>query len=88
MALCRKACGIIQGTPITFGEILFWWGLWLFVPVQDSWKWLAIIGPLAITGLFVFVSIPQMEKRNLARRSGYAEYALKVPVLVPWFRKK
>ncbi len=74
--------------PNYLGEILFWWGLWLFVPGHDAVRWLTLIGPLAVTALFVFVSIPLMEKRNLARRSGYALHAQKVPVLVPWFFRK
>lgn len=73
--------------PNYLGEILFWWGLWVFVLGTASSNWLAVIGPLSITCLFIFVSIPLMEKRNLLRRSGYAEHQKRVSVLIPWFKK-
>jgi steroid 5-alpha reductase family enzyme len=74
--------------PNYLGEILFWWGIWIFVLGMQPRNWLAVVGPLAITGLFVFVSIPMMEKRNLLRRLTYSEHQKKVSVLVPWFKSK
>jgi steroid 5-alpha reductase family enzyme len=38
--------------------------------------------------LFTLISIPLMEKRNKARKKGYAEYAKKVPALLPRFISK
>jgi steroid 5-alpha reductase family enzyme len=74
--------------PNYFGEILFWWGLYLFVLASNPSFWWTIIGPLAITFLFVVVSIPLMDKRSLAGRPGYAEHMKKVSALVPWFSRK
>ncbi len=74
--------------PNYFGEILFWWGLYLFVLFTNSHFWWTVIGPLAITLLFLVVSIPLMDKRSLAYRPGYAEHMKKVSALVPWFSKK
>ena len=73
--------------PNYLGEILFWWGLWLFIPGSGLSRWLALSGPLAVTALFVFVSIPLMEKHNQSRRSGYSQYAHKISVLIPRFPK-
>lgn len=73
--------------PNYLGEILFWWGLWLFIPGSGLSRWLALSGPLAVTALFVFVSIPLMEKHNLFRRSGYAQHAKRISVLIPWIPK-
>jgi steroid 5-alpha reductase family enzyme len=73
--------------PNYLGEILFWWGLWLFIPGYGIIRWLALSGPLAVTALFVFVSIPLMEKHNLSRRSCYSQHAKKISVLIPWFPK-
>jgi steroid 5-alpha reductase family enzyme len=78
--------------PNYFGEILFWWGLYLFVLSADIRFWWTIIRPLVITLLFMVllfmvVSIPLMDKRNLARRPGYAEHMKKVSALIPWFPK-
>ena len=73
--------------PNYFGEILFWWGLYLFALAADIHFWWTIIGPLAVTLLFLVVSIPLMDKRNLARRPGYADHMKKVSALIPWFSK-
>lgn len=74
--------------PNYFGEMSFWWGLALFglAAAPDQWK-LILIGPTAITVMFVFVSIPMMETRQLARKPSYAEQIRTTSRLVPWFRK-
>jgi steroid 5-alpha reductase family enzyme len=74
-SLCRH--------PNYLGEILFWWGLFLFgVAADPSWAW-SVIGPIAITLLFVFVSAPWMDRRMLARHSGWALQMKKVRSLLP-----
>jgi len=73
--------------PNYFGEITFWWGIYLFGLAADSAYWWTIIGPLSVTLLFVAVSIPLMEKRNLAGRPGYASIAKRIPPLIPWLPK-
>jgi len=74
--------------PNYFGEVMFWWGLFIFALAADSSYWWAIGGPLAITVLFLFVSIPMMDKRSMDRRPGYEEHMKKVSALIPWFPKK
>ena len=57
--------------PNYVGEALFWWGLALFtlqVAPDDTWRW---SGAAAITLMFVFISIPMIEKHNKARRENY-----------------
>lgn len=71
--------------PNYLGEVLFWWGLFLFALATDRSAWWTIAGPLAITGMFVFVSIPLIEKRMLQKRPHYAEHQARVPSLLPWF---
>ena len=73
--------------PNYFGEVTFWWGLWLFGIAADFSYWWTIVGPIAITLLFVFISIPMMERRNLQRRPGYEDYRNSVSMLVPWKQK-
>lgn len=73
--------------PNYLGEILFWWGLFLFALAADAGYWWVVIGPVAITVLFTVISIPLMEKRSLARRPGYGEHRKKIPALLPWFPK-
>jgi steroid 5-alpha reductase family enzyme len=74
--------------PNYFGEVLFWWGLFLCGLAADPAYWWTIIGPLAITLLFLFISIPLMEKRSLASRPGYAKLQKKVSAIFPWFPGK
>ncbi|MFW9865348.1 MAG: DUF1295 domain-containing protein [Candidatus Thorarchaeota archaeon] len=74
--------------PNYLGEILFWWGLYLFALASDISFFWAIIGPICITILFIFLSIPMMERRNLERKPTYAQYRYQVSMLIPWFRKK
>lgn len=71
--------------PNYFGEVLFWWGLYLFVPLMyPSFRW-AIVGPLAILLLFLGISVPLMERHLLARHPLYAEYRQRVSTFFPWF---
>ena len=60
--------------PNYFGEVLFWWGVWLFGLAADPSRWWTIVGPAGITALFLGISVPMMDKRMLARHPGYAEH--------------
>jgi steroid 5-alpha reductase family enzyme len=81
--ICARGLWAWLRHPNYLGEILFWWGLWLFgVAAAPSWYW-SVIGPLAITAMFLFASIPMLDRRNLERRPGYAEVMKSVPALVP-----
>ena len=49
--------------PNYFGEILMWWGIFVII-VPYPYGWLAVISPMTITLLLVYVSgIPMLEKR-------------------------
>jgi steroid 5-alpha reductase family enzyme len=54
----------IMSFPNYMGEILFWWGMYLFALAYNVDLWWTIFGPLSITLLFVFISIPMMKKRR------------------------
>jgi steroid 5-alpha reductase family enzyme len=71
--------------PNYFGEILLWWGLWLFVPAAApaSWWW-TLAGPVAITLLFSLVSLRLVTRRMLAGHPEYAERMKRVSAIVPW----
>ncbi len=72
--------------PNYFGEVLFWWGLYLFVPLAYPDFRLVVIGPLLILGLFLGISIPLMERHLLAGHPEYAEYQRQVvSPFFPWF---
>ena len=70
--------------PNYFGELAFWWGLMLFglAAAPDQWLWV-VPGALAMTAMFVFVSIPFMDQRSVERRPAYAEHMRRVSALVP-----
>lgn len=70
--------------PNYFGEVSFWGGLALFglAAHPEGWWWL-ILGFLAMLLMFIFASIPMMEKRSLERRPAYAEVMREVSMLVP-----
>jgi steroid 5-alpha reductase family enzyme len=72
--------------PNYFGEMSFWWSLYLFGLAADpDSAWMGI-GALAITAMFRFISLPMMEERSLERRAGYAEYQRGSSLVVPWPR--
>lgn len=73
--------------PNYFGEISFWLGLFVMQMSVSTEYWFTAIGFVAMLVMFVFASIPMMEEKNRNNKPGYAEYAKKVSVLVPWFRK-
>lgn len=73
--------------PNYFGEILFWWGLYLVAVSFDVKYWWTGAGALVITLMFRFISIPLMEK-HIRDRSGFQDYFSTVPALIPGFRLK
>ena len=74
--------------PNYFGEMLFWISLWLFGVASAPSLWWTALGPLAMLLMFVFASIPMMDRRSTARRPGYAAYARRTSSLVPWPPRK
>jgi len=60
--------------PNYLGEVSFWWGIYIMMLGQRPDMWWLIFGPVLMTLLFVFISIPMMEKRLLTTRPGYADY--------------
>lgn len=67
--------------PNYFGEITMWWGVWMLYASLRGIDWL-MLGPVAMTVLFLFVSIPMMERRQLQNKPGYAEYKKKTRMLI------
>jgi len=70
--------------PNYFGEMSFWWGLYVLGLAADPSYWWTIIGPVAITLLFRFASLPLIETRMLQRRPGFAAHQQRVSMVVPW----
>ncbi len=86
--VCETGLWKYSRHPNYFGEISFWAGLFIMALGLNITENLVYgIGLLFMIILFVFISIPMMEKRQL-RKEDYAIYRQKVSMLVPWFRKK
>jgi len=70
--------------PNYFGEATLWWGIFM-IALSNGVSILAIISPITITLLLLFVSgVPMLEKA-MKDRPGYAAYAAKTSVFIPWF---
>jgi steroid 5-alpha reductase family enzyme len=69
--------------PNYFGEISTWWGLAIFAIATGCEYWWTLAGPVAIMLMFIFASIPLIEKRHLERRKAYADYISRTPMLLP-----
>ncbi len=74
-ALCRH--------PNYLGETGFWWGLYLFALAANPQWWWTVVGALGINLLFVFVSIPMMDKHMLKRYPDYVQRMRNVPAMIP-----
>jgi steroid 5-alpha reductase family enzyme len=73
--------------PNYLGEMGFWWGLWLFALSANPGWWWTIVGPVSITLMFRFVSLPMIETRMKQRRPAYAEYAERSSLVVPCLKQ-
>ena len=74
--------------PNYFGEMLVWWGLFLYVlPVLHGAAFAVVIGPVFITLLLLFVSgIPPLERsadEKYASDPAYRDYKRRTSILVP-----
>lgn len=67
--------------PNYFGEIQFWWGIWIMYAAFGGIDWF-ICGAIAMTALFVCISIPLMERRQLQNKPGYADYRKRTRMLI------
>ena len=75
--------------PNYFGELLVWWGVFVFVAGDlTGAAWVTIVGPLAITLLLLRVTgIPTLEasaQRKWGDNPAYQEYVRRTSRLVPW----
>ncbi len=75
--------------PNYLGEIMLWWSLYLFGLAADpEWAKSGLVGPVAMTTMFLVVSIPLLEKRSLERRPNYQEVIDETSMLIPWKPKR
>ena len=73
--------------PNYLGEILMWWGIGIACTIAVPTSWYLLIGALANTLLFTFVSIPMAEKRQ-GKKEGFEEYKKETNYLLPFKIKR
>jgi len=87
----QKAC-INEGLwkysrhPNYFGEITLWWGLYIMYFGAIQKVDIYIIPPILMTMMFLFISIPWMERKIIATRPEYKEYQKNVSMLIPFLK--
>ena len=70
-----------------FGEITQWWALWI-LSIVLNYFYIALLSPLLITFLIVYVSgIPMLEKRYQNNKK-YLAYKNRTPILIPFIKKR
>ncbi len=80
--------------PNYFGEMLCWWGVYLFIfpHITSFQRAVTVVSPLFITLMLLFLTgIPPLEKKAMERWGDdpdYLEYKRKTSALIPFFRKK
>ncbi len=73
--------------PNYFGEATMWWGM-LLISLGAGASYVAVLSPLTITFLLLFVSgVPMLEK-PMMEREDFQAYARHTSKFFPWFPKK
>lgn len=68
--------------PNYFGEATLWWGIFI-IAFSLPFGWVAVITPVAITYLLLFVSGVPLAERRFEGRPGWAKYKKQTSVFVP-----
>ena len=69
--------------PNYFGEILFWWGTFLTMLSLSNKFLVTAGGPLLLTMMICFVSIPTVEKNQVMEKADYPDYIKLVSMIIP-----
>jgi len=73
--------------PNYLGEIMFWWGLFTMAIVVLPTMWYLVFGPIAMTLMFLIISIPMAENRLSKIKPGFADYRNETRMLLPLPKK-
>lgn len=92
-SLMQAGLWSITRHPNYFGEILIWIGLYLVgftllftQSVHPLYYGLLVISPLLMSVVLIKISTPMLEK-NMEKYPGWDEYAKRVPMIFPGFKK-
>jgi steroid 5-alpha reductase family enzyme len=71
--------------PNYFGEVLLWWGIWLFA-IPEINGLFTIIGPITISLLIRYVSGVPMLEQKYKGRTDWEVYKSETPVFIPFLK--
>lgn len=70
--------------PNYFGEIIFWYGVFISILPVDPSSWYLCFGAIINNLMFVFISIPLSEKRLKTYKFNYEKYQEEIRMLIPF----
>ena len=68
--------------PNYFGEATMWWGI-AIIALATPYGWVAIITPVLITYLLLFVSGVPMTEKSFAGKPGWDRYKRQTSIFLP-----
>ncbi len=86
--ICDKGLWKYSRHPNYLGENLIWLGSSVLVLLTDISKWYLGLTFILMLSLFMFISIPLMEKRQIGRKEGYKDYIKHTSMLLLLPNKK
>jgi len=72
--------------PNYFGDAVQWWGLGLVAVTPETWR--ALLGPAAMTAVFLGLSNDVLERGMRKRHPKYADYIADTPKFLPRLRAR
>lgn len=69
--------------PNYFGEIVFWFGVFITFWLHDLGNWYFMFGAVAILFMFIFISIPMQERHLEEYKRDYRSYKRRTRMLIP-----
>ena len=71
--------------PNYFGDACVWWGLWIAGALSLGWLpgLLTVFAPAAMTYFIRNVTGAKLLEKTMSQRTGWDEYAARVPLFVP-----
>lgn len=72
--ICKAGLWNYCRHPNYTGEILFWWSICGMFFSFGDFLYIIALGPLLNTIMFIFISVPLMEKKLIRNKEGYIEY--------------
>jgi len=86
-AIIRDGLWKYSRHPNYLGEIMFWWGIFLMVVVLLPNMWYLVFGPIAMTLMFLIISVPMADYRYSRSKDNYPQYVSETRMFLPLPKK-